>query len=213
MNTYLITSKNFEEALETADKIAKQSGVNQFDKTYLEFEKDLGIEDIRNIQKTIFLAPGKGNSKALIITLRKQATVEAQNSMLKLLEEPPANTLIFIISKTKGFFLPTVLSRVKVMELIEEADFEKEYEKVIKLSGIGAKLAFAQEISKDKDSAITFIEKAILSAREEMINSENPETALKLRKLIHSLELAHYDLINTNVSPRISIEHALLNLP
>src|SRR3989338_2999222 len=117
MNTFIISSKNLEKGREEAINFAEARKVNRLDIEILEFEKALGIEDVRNIQKKIFLKPFRGDKKALIIKLNLGATLEAQNSMLKLLEEPPMSSLIFLITDNAKIFLPTILSRVKVIEI------------------------------------------------------------------------------------------------
>lgn len=66
MNSFLITSSNLDEGKDKALTLAKEEGIGKFDQTNLEYEKDLGIEDVRNIQKTIFLTPFKGEKKGSI---------------------------------------------------------------------------------------------------------------------------------------------------
>jgi len=215
MNTYIISSKNLELALSQAEKINKENNVDKFDIEILEFEKALGIEDVRNIQKKIFLKPFKGEKKSLILKLTNAATIDAQNSMLKLLEEPPPSSLIFLITDNYQTFLPTILSRAKIIEINEA---EKEIDdsglrKILEMSGEGDSLYLAQSVSKDKDGAIIWLESAILSARELMLeNLENKHEALRIRQLIHKLELTHYDLKTTNVNSRLALENLFLNL-
>ena len=43
--------------------------------------------------------------------------IEAQNSLLKVLEEPPSNIIFLIITTSKNSILPTILSRVQVKYL------------------------------------------------------------------------------------------------
>lgn len=135
--------------------------------------------------------------------------------MLKLLEEPPPDTYIYLIAKSPNFFLPTIISRVKLIELSKKREINDEpLKKIEEHPSIGDKLYLAEQLSKDKEKAIEFLEDAILKAREEMIeNADNPTKSLKLRNIIHNLEITHYDLKNTNVTPRLSLENAFFNLP
>ncbi len=215
MNTFIISSKNLEKALDEASKICKDNKIDSFSIEVLEFEKALGIEDVRNIQKTIFLKPFKGEKKALIIKLSTGATIEAQNSMLKLLEEPPLSTLIFLVTDNVQIFLPTILSRVKIIELKNEK-FQTNasgLEEILNLNGAGTRLYLAQVVAKDKNEAIAWLESAILAARERMLNSlEDKQESLRLRKLVHKLELTHYDFKTTNANPRLALENLFLNI-
>ncbi|NQU74582.1 MAG: DNA polymerase III subunit [Candidatus Omnitrophica bacterium] len=76
--------------------------------------KDLiGIAAIRDLQKKISLKPYEGRMKVFIIQDSHTMTEEAQNCLLKTLEEPPQNSVIILItSKIEGLLL-TVRSRCK----------------------------------------------------------------------------------------------------
>lgn len=71
------------------------------------------IETVRNLQKNIYLKPWEAKRKIFIICEAENLTAEAQNSLLKTLEEPPKeNILILTTSKPNLVFL-TIISRCK----------------------------------------------------------------------------------------------------
>lgn len=211
MQSFIISSKNLDRGVNEAKKLSSNEKVNFFDLEILEFES-LGIEDVRKIQKKIFLKPFRGEKKSLIIVLRGGLSDEAQNSMLKLLEEPPPSSLIFLVTTNHLSLLPTILSRAKIIQLSEKSEVNKKnLAQILEIGSIGEALALAQDISKDKNSAILWLEDAILSAREEMLENLE-EKGLRLRKLIHKIELAHYDLKNTNANARLILENLFLNI-
>lgn len=214
MHAFVISSKNLEKGIEEAKSLSKKEKVNDFDIEILSFEEAFGIDDVRKIQKKIFLKPFRGKKKSLVIVLKTGITIEGQNSMLKLLEEPPPSSLIFLITGNHLSLLPTVLSRTKVIELKEERESNDEnLNRFLGLEIDGDSLALAQEISKDKNSAILWLENLIFSAREKMLsNLSNKTESVKLRKLIHQVELSHYDLKNTNSNPRLVLENLFLNI-
>jgi replication-associated recombination protein RarA len=77
----------------------------------------ISIEMIRNLQKflqlkTIGTAPLR---RAVIIEHAQALTTEAQNAFLKLLEEPPADTLMILTVDSPRSLLPTILSRTQVI--------------------------------------------------------------------------------------------------
>ncbi len=74
--------------------------------------KEFSIEDARLVIKKASLSPLFASHKVILIENFTNASIEAQNSLLKILEEPPASTLIIIRSETKNNILPTILSRV-----------------------------------------------------------------------------------------------------
>ncbi len=215
MNTFIISGSNLQIALDQSYKISRQNRIDKFDIELVDLEQTLGIEDIRNIQKKIFLKPFRGEKKAIIFKLGFGITVEAQNSMLKLLEEPPLNTLIFLITNNVNSFLPTILSRVKIIEIkgLKPEINEDGLNEILSLDGIGDSLALAQIVGKDKNEAISWLEQTILAARDEMLKKlDDKQECLKYRKLIHKLELTHYDLKTTNANHRLALENLFLNI-
>ena len=82
--------------------------------------------------------------------------VEAQNSLLKVLEEPPKNIIFLIITTSKNSILPTILSRVQVKYLktqktIEEIDLNLEK---LELKDIYSFLKQNQRVSKSEAKEI-----------------------------------------------------------
>lgn len=215
MNTYLLETNNIEEARKEIEKITKKSKINLFDQEIVEFGKAIGIEDVRNIQKKIFLRPLRGDFKAIILILENGATIEAQNSMLKLLEEPPESSFIFLITDNAKIFLPTVLSRVKLIIIGNQIQKKNEsgLDSLLSLESVGERLQLAQSIGKSKEEAIVWLEQVILSTRELMLKSlDNPAHSLSLRRKIHDLEMAHYELKKTNANTRLLLENTFLSI-
>jgi hypothetical protein len=75
-----------------------------------------GIDDARDFERWVIGKPLVGETKVSFIIV-KSITHEAQNALLKTLEEPPLGTYIFINLESLGGLLPTFLSRVRVLEL------------------------------------------------------------------------------------------------
>ncbi len=77
-------------------------------------EDTLAIGTVRKIIDLAYQTPGNCEHRLILITARSIA-VEAQQALLKILEEPPATTRFLIILPDKASLLPTVLSRLSVM--------------------------------------------------------------------------------------------------
>lgn len=69
------------------------------------------IDQIREITKSVYEKPIVSNKKVYIINDSELMTKEAQNSLLKTLEEPPQYVTIILISSNDNLFLPTIKSR------------------------------------------------------------------------------------------------------
>ncbi len=79
----------------------------------LKDKKSIGIEDIREFKQSLSLRANKkdGISRFVIIEDASKLTVEAQNSLLKIIEELPKNTLIVLIVSDNNTIIQTIKSR------------------------------------------------------------------------------------------------------
>jgi DNA polymerase-3 subunit delta' len=75
----------------------------------------IGIEAVRSLISALSEKAFEGGSRAVLIT--KPMTFDAQNALLKTLEEPPGGTVFFITAVNTSALLPTVISRVQVVTL------------------------------------------------------------------------------------------------
>ncbi len=77
--------------------------------------RTIGIEAVRQLEKFLALkVPGSSAyDRAVIIEDAQVMTLEAQNALLKLLEEPPAGTLLVLTANNEQAVLPTIRSRAQ----------------------------------------------------------------------------------------------------
>jgi len=69
------------------------------------------VADAEALQKALLVRPYEGGRRVIIVPDAQNMTEEAQNKLLKVLEEPPSDTFIMLLATTLAPFLPTVLSR------------------------------------------------------------------------------------------------------
>ena len=76
----------------------------------------IAIDDIREqiIAKMIY-TPGEKGKRFIIIDQAHRLNKESANALLKSLEEPPANTIFFLLTHNLHSFLPTIISRCQVV--------------------------------------------------------------------------------------------------
>jgi DNA polymerase III subunit delta' len=113
--------------------------------------ENFGIDDARRINSAQLKRAVTGG-KMIFITSLVGATVEAQNSLLKMFEEPTENTYFFIISETAEIFLPTLLSRVQIEEIksVNNLDTDRFVKKFL-LSTKAKRIDMLKEIIEEKD--------------------------------------------------------------
>lgn len=92
---------------------------NHPDVIYVHSEKkSIGVDEIREqVLETVDLKPYRFACKIYIIANADTMTVQAQNALLKTLEEPPAHARFLLLAERAEAFLPTVLSRVAMLKL------------------------------------------------------------------------------------------------
>ena len=73
------------------------------------------IAQIRNLQSDIVIKPHK-KYKIYIIDKAEKMTLEAQNALLKTLEEPPEYAIIILVTNNKEGLLPTIRSRCEIVK-------------------------------------------------------------------------------------------------
>lgn len=81
---------------------------------FLKEKDDFLLEDAKKVVKEAYIAEIKPK---ILVLGAKGYRVEAQNSLLKILEEPPRNIVFILIAPTKTVFLPTIRSRMILKEL------------------------------------------------------------------------------------------------
>jgi len=79
-------------------------------------QAQIKIEDIRDILRQASFRPYEGLMKIFIIDNAHKLNPEAANSLLKILEEPPQDSLIILITDKSQNIIKTVLSRCKVIK-------------------------------------------------------------------------------------------------
>lgn len=85
-------------------------------------KKSIGVDVVRDMLKDVYVRPFESENKIYIITDGAALTAEAQNAMLKILEEPPEYAVFIIIAASASVLLPTILSRavkIRFMPLSE----------------------------------------------------------------------------------------------
>lgn len=95
-------------------------GNNHPDIIFVQHEKPntIGVEDIRQkINSDIAIKPYSGSHKVYIVNECEKMTVQAQNALLKTLEEPPAYAVILLLTTSLDTLLPTILSRCVALNM------------------------------------------------------------------------------------------------
>lgn len=227
MTSFIISSRDKAKRIAYAKAFCTKQAIGNFDITLIEKEtsmkqnvNSIGIDEVKRMQKTIFLKPFKSERKAVILEDAHLLTPEAQNALLKVLEEPPQHTLLLLGADSKEAFLPTILSRCQIIELetetptltTREQNAINQFIEELPYMTIGDRLKKAESLAKDKDKAVEWIEKVIVVMREKMLTnlaSDTSTTVVFDADNLRKLQSLHTLLKKTNVNPRFAIENTL----
>lgn len=150
---------------------------NQPDIIFVTHEKPgtIGVDDIRSqINGDVAIKPYSSPKKIYIMNESEKMTVQAQNALLKTLEEPPEYAVILILTTNVDSLLPTILSRCVVLNMkpVKDAQIKKflmenmeipDYKADICVAfargnvGKARLLAKSEEFDKVKEEAITLL--------------------------------------------------------
>ena len=135
----------------------------------------IGVDDIRGqINGDVVIKPYQGPKKIYIMNEGEKMTVQAQNALLKTLEEPPEYAVILILTTNVDSLLPTILSRCVILNMkpVKDAQIKEflmremqipDYKADICVAfargnvGKARLLAKSEEFDKVKEEAITLL--------------------------------------------------------
>ena len=155
---------------------------NNPDYYYAEFET-FGIDDGRRINELQNKkAIGKKNSesfgsgKQIFVIKTNFITREAQNSLLKMFEEPTSNTHFFIIMSSSEALLPTLKSRLLILKRGLSDNLQKDFVRDFLMVDISERLKMVKKffgdskkkIPADKSGAILFLNELEKQLREKI---------------------------------------------
>ena len=160
-------------------------GNNQPDIIKVTHEKpnSISVDDIRTqVNNDILIKPYSSKYKIYIIPEADKMTVQAQNALLKTIEEPPSYAVIFLLTENAEVLLPTIRSRCVMLKLrnIKDKLIKKYLMEEMEIPDYKADIctAFAQGN----------MGRAIMLATSEHFN-EIKEEAVQLLKYINDMEL------------------------
>lgn len=90
-------------------------------------KKNLDAETIRKIAPFLRMTASEGGWRIVVVDDAETMSLQAQDSLLKILEEPPPQSLLILITARIGAFKPTIRSRCRVLTFTapDEATFNK----------------------------------------------------------------------------------------
>ena len=164
-------------------------------------EKDeFQIEQANKTLKEAYIA---SNETKYLFLCGATFRVEAQNALLKILEEPPKNIVFILLVSSKNSLLPTIYSRLpykNLKKVVEKDDIELNIKK-LDLKDIYTFIKNSQKITKDE--AINIVETILIKANKENVKLNQKELDIFFKSI---------KLLELNSKPTTILTYLLLSI-
>jgi hypothetical protein len=156
----------------------------------------MGNPDIRLFERDVFLVDDARTlseevqvkafaAKKIFVISASRFTPEAQNALLKTLEEPTSDTHFFILARDENMFLPTLLSRMQAVRLEGEKESSTEAETFLKMP-LAKRINFARKFADEREergvNALSgFMDSLLLTLKKEKASLAILEKVFKMR--------------------------------
>jgi len=219
--TYLITG-NKDQRRHQTKTVAKNFGINlqknSPDIFIIKAQKDsISIDEIRELKRHIFQKPLSYKFKFIIIEEAEKLTIEAQNALLKILEEPPASAIIILEARNKSQLLPTIQSRVVTFSTVPDRKIQQENLDILSEKNLLLALEKIAQIEKPLswlDRQMLFCYKSLTyKIFQRKFQSDN-QSQVDFEKLVFALEkfFETKKQIEANVNPKLALFNLIFSL-
>lgn len=222
--TYLVYGGTQKARTEKIDTLLHLGGVTSSSDNNPDFnvvdllteKKSIGIAEVKSGIKFLHERPFSHKNKVLLVNNADKLTPDAQNALLKTLEEPPQYAILILNSKTERDLLETVISRCRRIPVTGDHQKSEATEEFVNYQQLtqasqGEKLAIAEKLAKEeKDTIIDILESWLYDARTYMKLTDSPR--IQVTENIKSIIKTKDDLENFNVNTRLTVETLLLLL-
>ncbi len=167
-NAYLLTGGTAEARYRIARAFAEALVASPADLIEPPHEKPhlFSVEDVRTgINDSVAIRPYGGKKKVYLIKDAALMNEQAENALLKTLEEPPAYTVILLLSESEAVFLQTIRSRAVKITLSEGREAGEAAEETVSSETLEAVAAFLRQGTDVKGVAAVALSKQIARER------------------------------------------------
>lgn len=186
------------------------SGKEHIDIIKYKSEKaSFGVDAVRDIITESNSKPYESDKKVIIIYQGEKLTVQAQNALLKTIEEPPKGVFIIILTESSEFILDTIKSRCQIHKLSplkreEMISFIKRDYSELDESIINTLIAFSEGIPGRvnkflNDESFNKIRKLVIELLQE-INTHNSSLTLKYADEFAAMKGKENEILSTIVT-------------
>ena len=166
---------------------------------------DYSIEAIRSIKKFLSQTPYQHQSKIIIIENAHSLQPEAQNALLKMLEEPGENNYFFLTTNQPNQLLSTIVSRC---HQIKDSSTDPISDSPLLKSkpDIKDNLSITDSLIISKEEALSYLQNQLRLYHQLLIDQPSATISQKINLLQKAI-----NMINSNVDPKSAVDFFLLS--
>tara|TARA_B100002051_G_scaffold257636_1_gene275199 strand:- start:305 stop:1432 length:1128 start_codon:yes stop_codon:yes gene_type:complete len=151
-------------------------------------QPNISKDEVRNLIKKLTLKPFEAKFKINIIWLPEYLHLSTSNAMLKVLEEPPGNTLFFLVSNNDQKLISTIKSRVQTFKVKRFSDLEmKKY------------LEIHKDVAEDDVDQAIYLSDGNLNSAEKYLHASNSQDLETLKIWMRACYSQNFNEINSQM--------------
>ena len=210
--TIIISSNSKQFIKEKIDDLKEKSMSSTLDTMNIDVEPkkaSIGISQMLKLKQWMNIKPYTGENKIALIHNAHLLTIIAQNSILKLLEEPQNDTTIILVCNNYQTLLPTIISRCQV--IVDDAKENIEQASINEFMAMGSieKFDFLEKLEKgeNKHFAIENFLKMLLNYfREQLLEKKDKSIIEKLNIISECKKMIEAKVPAKNVLDNLLIQ-------
>lgn len=174
----------------------------------------LGIADAHSLIQQLSIS----SSLTRLVWIEEAArlTSDASNALLKLLEEPPSNTTIYLSCENSSSLLATIRSRCETIQLTDTTDINSELYLPLVKQALGAtagdRISLGQSLPTDRAELLAVFA-SLANEIHTTIPSAKTNASRNILLKIAALTLDAHTQLKANVATNLAVAHFFLHLP
>jgi len=195
VSSYIFYGSDLQSSHQTAKNFAADLEISEFDIVEIEPEAreknskgEIRIAEVRELVRKINLTPGQGKHKLAIIKDADKLNTDAANTLLKTLEEPPASSVIILLSQNLKL-IPTIISRCQIIRFVDRTAEKDENiaGRLLETESKTLKAAFsaAEKLSTGNDME-DYFEKTLGNLKIELANFPSQAILAKIKAIFEA---------------------------
>lgn len=229
MHAYIITRSDEMGRTDKINSLLEDWHVSGHDTvTLIPQDNTIGIDAVRSTISRLSFKPRSSPFSVLVVRSAHTLSEEAQQAILKTLEEPVGKSRIIVETQEPYSLLPTILSRCHIVRLTdaqatdqsntELSECLKTVEQLLH-SSVGERFKYIDTIAKTRDDALIFVDQAIgtlehylllTGSRPVSFDISTKLSPTRTAKLLRRLLTARTQLLG-NASPKLSLDAVFLS--